>query len=254
MGGGEQFAIELKARVGQGDVAKTCMEMELPPREREPRPEKILSLQSILMKQLKTDERGLPLQLDEVVEREVAREVTRETAKVQHLERVLREREAALHGADSAESAAAAAALDKPLAEVRVHVVEAIRPHTWPNAAAEANFLYCTFSVHHQDKPGTQVRTAMCEARPNLAFPPVSIQVYHLPAQIMIELIAWAGADAQPDRVASSSVFVTAGPFDVDTAADKTVRIDEPADDWFKLVSTGEWDSGKPCDPCRRCE
>jgi hypothetical protein len=45
-----EFDLELRARIGTGDVAKTCMEMELPPRERRARPEKILSLQYILMK------------------------------------------------------------------------------------------------------------------------------------------------------------------------------------------------------------
>lgn len=171
--------------------------------------------------------------------------MTRETAKAEHLQRVMQEREAALLGADSYQSAAAAAALDKPLADVRVHVVEAIRPHSWKtDAAADQNFLYCMFSIHHQDKPGTHARTPMCEARPNLAFSPISVQVYHFPAEIKVELLAWAGANTQPIKVGTTSVFVTAGPFDVDTTAEKTLRIDDSVDDWFPLVSASDWDSG----------
>ena len=106
------------------------------------------------------------------------------------------------------------------------------------------------FRIHHQDKPGTQARTPMCEARPNLAFPPVSVQVYHLPAEIKVELLAWAGANAEAVKVATASVFVTAGPFDVDTMAEKTVRLDEACDDWFPLVTTSDWDSGGSCALC----
>ena len=47
-----EFDLDLKARIAQSEVAKTLMEMEQPPRERQARPEKILSLQSILMKSL----------------------------------------------------------------------------------------------------------------------------------------------------------------------------------------------------------
>ena len=103
------------------------------------------------------------------------------------------------------------------------------------------------FRIHHQDKPGTQARTPMCEVRPNLSFPPVSVQVYHLPAEIKVELLGWAGANAEAVKVATASVFVTAGPFDVDTMAEKTVRLDEASDDWFPLATTSDWDSGESC-------
>ena len=45
-------------------------------------------------------------------------------------------------------------------------------------------------------------------------------------------------------------MFVTAGPFDVDTMAEKTVRLDEACDDWFPLVTTSDWDSGGSCALC----
>jgi hypothetical protein len=34
----------------------------------------------------------------------------------------------------------------------------------------------------------------MSEARPNPSFSPVSVQVYQLPATIILDLISWAGA------------------------------------------------------------
>lgn len=61
------------------------MEMELPPRERAAKADKIISLQSILMRQLKVDERGLPLSLDEAVEKERVRATKQELAMSHHL-------------------------------------------------------------------------------------------------------------------------------------------------------------------------
>lgn len=221
------FAAELKACVEQADIAKVLMEMELPPRERVAQHQRILSLQSILLRQLRVDEKGLPLQLDEAVKKETAQHSAREKAKSRM---TLGLSSRSLHvssdpqgdNEDEMFQSAAAAALREPaLAEMSVCVVEAVRPHSFKtNATADDHFLYVTFAIKNEERAGAKARTSMCEARPNISFAPVSIQVYQFPAELKLELLSWAGDKRPPNKVATTSIFITCSPFDVDTTGE----------------------------------
>ena len=74
----------VRAGLEQGDVSKVFLEMEMPPRERVAVTEKIMSLQSILLRQQRVDEKGLPLQLEEAVQKERLRQAGQEAAKNRH--------------------------------------------------------------------------------------------------------------------------------------------------------------------------
>ena len=224
------MAVDLKSAIEQANIDKTMLEMELPPKERAAKPQRILSLESILLRQLKVDERGLPLMLDEAVQKHNKQVVATESAKrnlASGKSGSVREQDIAFHQK-------ASDLVRTPLAEVTVHVVEAVRPHTFQiETLADDNFLYVTLSIASQEEyAGTTARTAMCEARPNLSFAPVSVEVYHYPAELKVELLSWAGAGAAPRTVAATSVFVTASPFDVDSSS-FTIRLDTPQDHWY---------------------
>ena len=71
----------IRAAVGQGDVSKVFLEMQMPPRERKAVQEKIMSLQTILMGQSRVDEKGLPINLDDVLNKEQLRAAAQDAAK-----------------------------------------------------------------------------------------------------------------------------------------------------------------------------
>jgi hypothetical protein len=145
-------------------------------RERHAKPDRIISLQSILLRQLRYDEKGLPLQLDEVVEKKNAQTLAIETAKRQLADSIrtgqveLKQMQAGATVEDSFNFRLAvethALLLDTPLAEVTVHVVEAVRPHRFDMAGLlDANFLYVVVSVQHQLERAGALSSA-CLRRP----------------------------------------------------------------------------------------
>ncbi len=180
------------------------MEMELPPVERPAKQEKIMSLQSIVIRRMHLDDRGLPLQLEEAVTKEEAKQAAREEAK---LRLKTGEEEEEVEGGGEQRRAP-----PSPLAQLSVHVVEAVRPHTFqPFLLQEEHFLYVNVSISKELRAGTSARTAISEVQPNVSFQPVKVEVFTLPAEVVLELVMWAGGKAKPKKVGTASVFVTAG-------------------------------------------
>jgi hypothetical protein len=237
----------IRAAVGQGDVSKVFLEMQMPPRERKAVQEKIMSLQTILMGQSRVDEKGLPINLDDVLNKEQLRAAAQDAAKSRFAKQLASAALVSDLGAGNGgqEDEFVSASHDPPLAALTVQVVEAIRPHSFDSStAADEHFLYLSMSIHNDSRPGTSARTSMCEARPNLSFSPVTISIYHYPAEMRVELLSWKGAKFSPKRLAVGSVFLTAGPFDIDSVALKTLRLDKPQDDWFKMDTAEDFDGG----------
>ena len=134
------------------------MEMELPPVERPAKQDKIMSLQSIAIRRMHLDDRGLPLQLEEAVTKEEAKQAAREEAK---LRLKTGEEEEEVEGGGEQRRAP-----PSPLAQLSVHVVEAVRPHTFqPFLLQEEHFLYANESTFFMPTCQSQRSCGLEQAR-----------------------------------------------------------------------------------------